>query len=97
MSKIEITPKVISSRTHHHLSEKELKKAYIKICHEYHSHIIFAQKAYFVYILIKVIILVLHHGKREKRLSRIETTAKVIITSTHQHPSEGRIKKVTHQ
>ena len=52
----------------------------------------FSQKPHFSYILIKILVLVLHKGKSEKRSSKIKTTAKVIIIGTHYYINEGRIE-----
>ena len=44
-----------------------------------------------------MLLLVIHQRNREKRSSKIGTTAKVIITSTHHHLGEGRIEEGTFQ
>ena len=51
----------------------------------------------FAYISIKVLHLVLHQHKRDKCSSKIETTAKLIITRTHHHISSGIIEECTYQ
>ena len=96
-SKVEKTSNLIITSTHHHYSERRLKKAHPSNCQDYSRHTVFAHKPNFVHILMKVLILVLHQRKREIFLYKIYITAKVIIDMTHNHLSEVGIEEGTSQ
>ena len=96
-SKIGTTAKVIITSTHYHLSEGRIEEGTSQELSGVIQPSFIYLKPNFAYILIKVLMLVLRQRKWEKRTSKIETSAKVILTRTHHHLSEGIIEEGTSQ